>query len=575
MEKHQGSTRHERRKSSTRNRNLLFSSLAFCLIIFYFSPSFLSRARHCFHPSSGDRPDTSSVEKWCPLPDTTAPADDGLKDREHFINSQQLQLQVKRLSEAVQVPTESFDDNGEVDEDSRWETFQEFHQVLEKLFPLTHSKLDLRKVNRHGLLYTFKGTDATLKPILFTAHQDVVPAGPSSRWKYPPFEGHFDGSFVWGRGAADCKNVLIGLLSAIEDLLLQSFAPRRTIVLAFGFDEETGGLRGAAALNQSLVEEWGTDSFLFVLDEGGMGIQSQGDVLYAYPGVGEKGYYDVELTLEVKGGHSSRPPKHTGIGIMADAIVALEKEPYSPRLTQASPFRRVLECRTRYSPDAVQPWLRDALLSGSEEEVAKKLAEEETEEQWLVQTSQAVDVITGGVKVNALPEDVRLEINHRVALHESIQSINEHIQEVLSPVAQKYGLQFEGFNTSKMERLDFGIASSGILRIQSLQVIDPAPISPTNNGVWSVFSGTLRHVFESTESGKGKTVVPVGNIMTGNTDTVHYWNLTRNIYRFTPSRNGTRMNQHGIDERMGLDAHLEGIRLYYDLIRNFDSWNEA
>ena len=100
-------------------------------------------------------------------------------------------------------------------------------------------------------------------------------------------------------------------------------------------DEETGGVRGAAALNQSLFEEWGSESFLFVLDEGGMGIQSQGDVLYAYPGVGEKGYYDIQLTLEVTGGHSSRPPKHTGIGIMADAIVALESKPYSPLLTQS------------------------------------------------------------------------------------------------------------------------------------------------------------------------------------------------------------------------------------------------
>ncbi|KAF3061867.1 Carboxypeptidase S [Daldinia childiae] len=337
------------------------------------------------------------------------------------MNSRQLQLQVERLSAAVRVPTESYDDNGDVDEDPRWETFQDLHQVLKQLLPLVHSQLELRKVNRYGLLYTFRGEDASKKPILLTAHQDVVPAGTASRWTYPPYEGYFDGSFIWGRGAADCKNVLIGILSVIEDLLSQSFVPRRTIVLAFGFDEETGGVRGAAALNQSLVEEWGLESFLFVLDEGGMGIQSQGDVLYAYPGVGEKGYYDIQLTLEVKGGHSSRPPKHTGIGIMADAIVALENEPYVPRLTRSNPFRRVLECRTRYSPGAVQPWLRDALLSGDEYEIAEKLAEEETEEKWLVQTSQAIDVINGGVKVNALPENVEFQVNHRVALHESNQ----------------------------------------------------------------------------------------------------------------------------------------------------------
>lgn len=358
-------------------------------------------------------------------------------------------------------------------------------------------------------------------------------------------------------------------------MLSQSFVPRRTIVLAFGFDEETSGFRGAAALNQSLIEAWGSDSFLFVLDEGGMGIQGQGgDVLYAYPGVGEKGYYDVQLTLDVNGGHSSRPPKHTGIGIMADAIVALEKNPYSPRLTQSSPFRRVLECRAKYSADEVQPWLRDALLSGDEKEIAEKLAEEETEK-WLMQTSQAIDVIAGGVKVNALPESVQLQVNHRVALHESTRYINDHIRQVLGPVVEKYDLRFQGFNTSSMEEIDLETDSTRILVAESLQTLDPAPISPTDNNVWAVFSGTLRHVFETTESGKGKTVVPVGNIMTGNTDTVHYWDLTRNIYRFTPSRDGTRLNQHGIDERMGMTAHLEGVRLYYDLIRNFDNWEDA
>ncbi|XXH02740.1 hypothetical protein Hte_009125 [Hypoxylon texense] len=574
MEKHQGDIPYERKRPRNRKRNLLLFCLGcLCFIPFYFGQSLRLRVQNL---SCGSRVHRNDPETWCPLPDATVPGDDGLKTSEHFMSSRQLLLQVERLSAAVRIPTESYDDNGDVDEDPRWATFQDFHHVLEQLFPLVHSQLELRKVNRYGLQYTFRGTDASKKPILLTAHQDVVPAGTASRWTYPPYEGHFDGTFLWGRGSADCKNVLVGILSAVEDLLSQSFVPRRTIVLAFGFDEETSGFRGAAALNQSITEEWGSDSFLFVLDEGGMGIQGQGDdVLYAYPGVGEKGYYDVQLTLDVNGGHSSRPPKHTGIGIMADAIVALEKNPYSARLTQSSPFRRVLECRAKFSAKEVQPWLRDALLSGDERKIAEKLAGEETEEKWLMQTSQAVDVITGGVKVNALPETVQLQVNHRVALHESTQHINNHIREVLAPVVEKYGLHFEGFNSSSENGFDPEVTSSGILTAQSLQTLDPAPISPTDNGVWSVFSGTLRHVFETTESGQGKTVVPVGNIMTGNTDTVHYWDLTRNIYRFTPSRDGTRLNQHGIDERMGMTAHLEGMRLYYDLIRNFDGREDA
>lgn len=424
-------------------------------------------------------------------------------------------------------------------------------------------------MNRYGLLYTLKGSEPSLKPLLFMAHQDVVPADGSSGWTYPPYAGYYDGSFVWGRGSSDCKNVLIGLLSTVESLLSQSFAPRRTIVLSFGFDEETGGMRGATKLSQALVEEWGKDSFLLAMDEGGMGVQSLGNVMYAYPGVGEKGYYDVELELKVRGGHSSRPPRHTGIGIMADVISALEDAPYKPRLTESSPFRRVLECRAKYSPKQVEPWLHDILRSGKEE-ISPAHAEELGEEQWLVQTSQAVDVIVGGIKVNALPETVRLMVNHRVIMHESIDFVNQHIHDALAPVAQEYNLDFNGIGDK-----DESTSSGGVLSMRALQTLPPAPLTPTgNNGVWRIFSGTLRQVFETTDAGHGKTVVPVGNIMTGNTDTTHYWDVTRNIYRYTPSRDGTRLNAHAIDERMEMTAHLEGIRLYYDLIRNFNSWDE-
>ena len=40
------------------------------------------------------------------------------------------------------------------------------------------------------------------------AHEDVVPVNPGtlSQWTHPPFEGIVDDEWVWGRGAADCKN---------------------------------------------------------------------------------------------------------------------------------------------------------------------------------------------------------------------------------------------------------------------------------------------------------------------------------------------------------------------------------
>lgn len=119
---------------------------------------------------------------------------------------------------------------------------------------------------------------------MLMAHQDVVPPLDSSSWTYPPFQAHFDGDFLWGRGSADCKNNLIAVLSSVEALLEQSFRPRRGILLAFGFDEETGGFRGAETIADRLQRNMGNNSVAMILDEGGMGVKTIGDAAYALPG---------------------------------------------------------------------------------------------------------------------------------------------------------------------------------------------------------------------------------------------------------------------------------------------------
>lgn len=50
-----------------------------------------------------------------------------------FLNSS-----IQRLSGAVKVPTESFDDMGLVGEEPRWDVFAQFHEHLERSFPLVY-----------------------------------------------------------------------------------------------------------------------------------------------------------------------------------------------------------------------------------------------------------------------------------------------------------------------------------------------------------------------------------------------------------------------------------------------------
>jgi len=81
------------------------------------------------------------------------------------------QLQVTRLSAAVQIPSVSYDDLGVIGEDKRWDIMYDFALYLKAAYPRIHAELELEKVNTHGLLYTWKGTDESLKPTLLMAHQ--------------------------------------------------------------------------------------------------------------------------------------------------------------------------------------------------------------------------------------------------------------------------------------------------------------------------------------------------------------------------------------------------------------------
>jgi Gly-Xaa carboxypeptidase len=46
--------------------------------------------------------------------------------------------------------------------------------------------------------------------------------------------------------------------------------------------------------------------------------------------------------------------------------------------------------------------------------------------------------------------------------------------------------------------------------------------------------------------------------------------LTKNVYRWTPTRKGGTQNAHTVDEAIDMHAHMEALKFYYDLIRNFD-----
>lgn len=104
---------------------------------------------------------------------------------------------------------------------------------------------------------------------------DVVPVENAARWEHPPFDADMDGDYIYGRGTLDDKvrplaRLALGLfgnrvtwraapfslhipsqfgifsiLENMEDMLQRNgadYRPKRTIIVAFGHDEEVSGM---------------------------------------------------------------------------------------------------------------------------------------------------------------------------------------------------------------------------------------------------------------------------------------------------------------------------------------------
>jgi len=414
----------------------------------------------------------------------------------------------ERFAGALRFPTISM---AEVAPDTA--TFLGLHDYLTATYPRVHGTLSREVVSGLSLLYEWTGSDPSLKPMLLMGHLDVVPPipGTEAEWTHPPFEGRIADGFVWGRGAMDDKVSVISILEAIEGLLADGFAPRRTLYLAFGHDEEVGGGQGARAIATHLDEE-GVSDYALVVDEGG-------------------------AIVEGPGGHSSTPPAHTNIGVLSAAISRLENRPFPARFGGAS--REMFRFLTPEMPFGLRLafsnlWLTRGLVT--------RLLVRAPQTGAMVRTTTAVTIIEGGVKDNVLPIEARAVVNHRILPGESVESVVERVRSVIDD-----------------ERVQVSIYA-GMSQ-------EPSPVSST--GTWG-----FRTVERSLRQGVPEPDLEVAPyLVIAGTDAKYYGTRSESVYRFLPARMEADALEriHGTNERLEISNLELSIRFFQQLIRNAQS----
>jgi carboxypeptidase PM20D1 len=400
------------------------------------------------------------------------------------------------------------------------------HAQLRRSFPLVHLGLAQETVSGGSLLFTWRGSSPSEAPILLTAHLDVVPEGDPSSWRFPPFSGALADGIVWGRGALDYKVGVTGMLQACEDLLAEGFQPVRDLCLAFGHDEEVGGLEGAARIS-ALLESRGM-KFSSVLDEGGY--------LYSYPwltgevavvGLAEKGYLTLRLTGIGEQGHASSPPLSTPCGRLGRCLHLLEERQMPARL--CGPVRSLLsgtghlfgrELQDHSQGQAAMASALECWPSGNA----------------LVRTTTAPTILAGGCKENILPAEVHAIVNFRPVPGDRIEDVLTHVRGIAAPLGVEVSIEDarRAFEPSGESTLD----------------------TPDGRALLDAIESTW----------PGITAVP--GIFPAATDSRHYSKVADQVYRFVPVPLGPAGlgALHAAGESLSGEDYLRAVRFYRSYI---------
>jgi carboxypeptidase PM20D1 len=446
--------------------------------------------------------------------------------------------QAERLGRAVRIRTVTLV-SPHPELDPAYAQFGAFESFLRAEFPRAAAALRWEKPGPLSLLVCWPADPAAAaeSALLLYAHYDVVPGGEDAGWTHPPFSGDVADGFVWGRGTLDDKNCLCAVMEAVEGLLAEGFRPARTVYLAFGGDEEIGGV-GAATLARVLSERG--VRLCCVMDEGSViadGVLSFVSRPVAMVGLAEKGFANAEIVVGWKAGHSAMPGRGTAAGALCAVVGAVERHRFPLRLTPT-----VARFFTSLAPHAKGPLSLALRFLRPLWPVLRGPLSRNHSVDAMLRTTQAVTILRSGEKENVIPDTARAVVNLRLLPGDTAASALARIEGVARRAIPR------GF--SLVVRLLAGATVS-----------EPIPESRLDEGLWSALSESVALVAPHA------VVAPFLVVMY--TDSRRFAGIADSIVRLLPviltENDVARI--HGVDERISLENYGRMIRFYGNMIR--------
>ncbi|ASK32028.1 peptidase [Chryseobacterium sp. T16E-39] len=462
---------------------------------------------------------------------------------------------IQRLSGGIKIPTVS---GGDLDV-FNYEPFAQFKEYLKKSYPLVYQNTENYEVNTYGLVFRLKGSKANLEPILFLSHMDVVPPGdadiinndqnifrPDDKalpgvtkvaedWDFAPFSGAVANGRIYGRGAIDMKGMLFSLMESLTNMIKSGKVPQRDIYLAFGFDEEVGGRKGA----KQIAKHFKDKGLVFdaVYDEGGLILQKGGikgiDADVAVIGCAEKGFLSAKIKVKGLGGHSSMPPMESAIGKAAVIMQRLENDQMKPTITPLIKefFDNIGGTMSFANRLAISnQWLLKSVL-------LSQLAKNNSTNA-LIRSTTALTMMKGSDGTNVLSPEVEFVVNFRLLSGNSVKDIRDHIAKAT-----------KGFDV-EVEEID--------------NTREASAVSPTNVKAYQIIEQGIREVYPNSITTPYLTIA--------GTDAYKYQIVSKNIYRFMPIRitDAEKQSIHSTNEYISIENYMKMIHYFEFIMKNYD-----
>ncbi|MEO8923862.1 MAG: M20/M25/M40 family metallo-hydrolase [Caldimonas sp.] len=282
-----------------------------------------------------------------------------------------------------------------------------------------------------ALVAHYRGS-GTGKPILLSAHMDVVAANPKD-WTRDPFKLIEENGYIYGRGTADMKTNTVALVETMMRFKREGFVPTREMILVFSGDEETD-----MASTRELAKRYHDAEFLLNADAGGGTFNANLKPVDYEIQAAEKTYADFLLTVTSPGGHSSEPTPDNAIYRLAKALgrVAAYAFPVQHNeITLAS-----LKALGKHSSGT----LAQAMLTFvAHPDDAKAAATISADPAYVGQlrTTCVATMLEGGHALNALPQRATANINCRIFPGVSIESVQSALAKVVDDPTVKFSVQ--------------------------------------------------------------------------------------------------------------------------------------